>query len=277
MAKKAAKKQAKKTGTAVAVHSQRGAVAKAEPDQFVAMIERVARDPSADISKLERLLAMRDAERDDRRRQEYNEAMRLAQAEMPNAIGRDEKGERGRYARLETIAMKIKPVYTRHGLSLSFGSKESPIEGHYRVTCDVRHSGGHVEHHSADLKLDNVGPEGKPNKTNVQGWGSMISYARRYITVMIFNITIANEDDDGTAAGDITGARAIEGPKNLSADQLKTIQALIADSNAVPARVLEVATELAGHTIEYLQDIPAKVAPTIIKRLQEYKAKAKKK
>ena len=73
-----------------------------------------------------------------------------------------------------------------------------------------------------------------------------------------------------------TAAPAIEGSTNITAEQLKQVQTLIAESGAVTTRVLEVATELAGRTIEYPQDIPAKVAPTIIKRLQEFKAKAKK-
>ena len=50
-----------------------------------------------------------------------------------------------------------------------------------------------------DLALDGVGLKGNPNKTAVQASGSTISYGRRYLKLMVFDVVLTNEDNDGNA------------------------------------------------------------------------------
>src|SRR6185312_16869960 len=102
-----------------------------EAAALIQVIERAARDPSIDMDKMERLLAMQ--ERIFARNAEiaFNDAMRAVQAEMPR-IQRDANNQQtsSKYARLETINKKITPVYTQHGFSLSFGTDTSPLAEH---------------------------------------------------------------------------------------------------------------------------------------------------
>ena len=68
-----------------------------------------------------------------------------------------------------------------------------------RITCELSHNAGHSKHFHADIPIDAAGMAGKVNKTPTHAFGSTMSYGRRYLTLMIFDI--ATEDDDGNRAG----------------------------------------------------------------------------
>lgn len=167
----------------------------------LSMIERVAMDPNADVDKLERMLAMQERILDREAESAFNVAMQEAQAEMPRIV-RDAKNSstNSRFARLETIAEKVKPIITKHGFSMSFGTSDSPLEKHYRITCIVSHTAGHSREYHADVPADTTGMKGTQNKTATHGFGSTMSYGRRYLTLLIFDIALTDEDDDGNKA-----------------------------------------------------------------------------
>lgn len=168
---------------------------------LMSVIAKASADPAVDVDKMERLFAMHERMMAAERLEAYNQAMARAQADMP-AVFRDASNSstNSRYARLESLHAAIVPVATRHGFSLSFGTADCPIAGHYRITCKVS-NGGHSEHHQLDLPSDHLGPKGLANKTLVHGIGSSMSYGRRYLTLMIFNVSLTNEDDDAQKAG----------------------------------------------------------------------------
>lgn len=163
------------------------------------VISRAASDPNTDVDKLERLLGMyeritaRDAER------LFNEGMKAAQAEMPQIV-RDAKNDQtnSRYARLETVARAMDPIITKHGFALSFGTAESPLPNHYRITCTLSHEAGHSRLYHADVPADLTGMKGTQNKTATHAFGSTMSYGRRYLKLLIFDVAMT--DDDGNAA-----------------------------------------------------------------------------
>lgn len=173
------------------------------PTDIMQVIARAAADPAVDVAKMERLLALRDRELARIAEGEFSAAMQSCQSEIPR-IFRDSVNSHNnaRYARLETVNDRVIPVYTRHGFSLSFGTAESKQEGFVRLTCRVSHNGGHSRDYQADLPLDGAGAQGKANKTGVQAFGSTVSYGRRYLTLLIFNVTLTNEDTDGRPPGE---------------------------------------------------------------------------
>lgn len=185
--------------TAVALQETDDNVVDANASSIMQVIDRAARDPQTDVDKLERLLGMYERIEARQSEQAFNEAMMAAQSEMP-AVVRDAKNNQtnSHYSRLETISKTINPFITKHGFSMSFGTDASPLDGHYRVTCRVSHKAGHSEDYFADVPSDMVGLKGNANKTATHGFGSTMSYGRRYLTLMIFNI--ATEDDDGNSA-----------------------------------------------------------------------------
>lgn len=171
-----------------------------ESAAVLSIIDRATRDPSVDIDKLERLLEMRERITARESEMAFVAAMKAAQADMPQVV-RDAKNThtRSRYAKLETISEAITPIYTKHGFSLTFGTEDCPKDNHYRVVCDCMHEGGHVKRYHADIPADGVGAKGNQNKTATHAFGSTMSYARRYLKLLVFDIALKDEDDDGNA------------------------------------------------------------------------------
>lgn len=161
-------------------------------------IERASRDPEFDVAKFEALLRMQREIIAEQARREFNQAMAAAQAEMMPVI-RDATNAhtQSRYARLETIDREMRPIYTRHGFGVRFGSEPAPRAGDLRIVCTVSHSGGYSETLYLDAPPDASGTKGTANKNPVQAVGSSVSYLRRYLLTMAFNIVLADDDGDG--------------------------------------------------------------------------------
>lgn len=192
---------------------------------------RAAKDQSVDAQKIRELYQIAREIRRDQAEIAFNSAMTTCQAEMPVVIGRTKNSQTGSfYAALEELDRVAKPIYTRHGFALSFGTADCPIPGWYRETCKVTHRDGHSENRFADLPPDLVGIKGNPNKTGVQGFGSTMSYGQRYLTKLIFNIVIAGEDKDGNKQ---TGAETI------SKEQIANIEAMLTELGKDKAKFLK--------------------------------------
>lgn len=186
------------------------AIVKQEPANIVPIndgaalmqaIARAAADPQVDVEKMERLFAMHERMQAKQAERDYADAMTRAQRAMPAiAKERENKQTKSWYADMEAINKKIVPVYTAEGFSLSFGQAECPLTECVRVTCDVLHSGGHSKHYFYDNPIDDAGIAGAKNKTPTHGRASATTYAQRYITKLIFNLTLGDEDDDGNGA-----------------------------------------------------------------------------
>lgn len=169
---------------------------------LIDLIARAASDPAFDVGKLEKLVSMQERVVARNAEIAFNASMQAAQAAMPR-VTRDAMNDhtKSRYARLETISAAIKPVITDHGFSLSYGTDHSPLDNHYGVTCLVAHSAGFSRLYRADIPIDANGAKGVSNKTATHAFGSTMSYGRRYLLLMVFDIALTNEDDDGQAAG----------------------------------------------------------------------------
>jgi hypothetical protein len=169
---------------------------------LIAVIERAASNPDIDVEKMERLLAMQERIMTQNAKVAFNESMRLAQTEMPKIKrNKENKETHSKYADLEAVTDAAVPIYTKHGFSLSYGTADCPIPGHYRVTALCAHVAGFERQYQADVPIDNTGPKGTQNKTMTHGFGSTMSYGRRYMICLICNITLTNEDTDGNRPG----------------------------------------------------------------------------
>ena len=130
-------------------------------NNFLSMLERVVRDPNGiNVEALDRMLAMK--ERVDARAAEtaFQQSMQDAQAEM-EPIWRDRVNDhtKSRYATLEAIDRAIRPIYTKHGFSLTAGSKTAPA-GHVCVVMDCMHRQGYKRAYELTLPVDDVRVKG---------------------------------------------------------------------------------------------------------------------
>ncbi len=167
---------------------------------LIDVIARAAADQNTDVDKLERLMGLYQQIEAQRSEREFSAALAYAQSEMPivthDAVNTHTNS---RYARLEAISKAANPIITKHGFALSFGTEDCPKQGHYRVTAKLTHNGGHSQTYQADIPADVAGAQGKANKNATQGFGSTMSYGRRYLKCMIFDIATGDDDDGLTA------------------------------------------------------------------------------
>lgn len=170
--------------------------------EFLASLTSLAKDPAMTAEKINALAGAQKEIAAQEAEQAYTQAMNAAQRAMP-AVVRDTLNDQtmSRYAKLETISQFIDPIVHDNGFTLSYGTADSVLEAHYRVTCEVRHVGGHKTFHFADVPADLDAYEGEDKKIAVHAFGSSMTYGRRYLKCMVFDIVIKDEDNDGNPSG----------------------------------------------------------------------------
>lgn len=185
---------------------QMGAMQVVDTGSLMTALANAASNPAVDVEKMERVWMMYERMDNRRAAQEYAVAMAAAQSEMP-LVNRDRYNEQtgSWYATLDAINEAIVPIYTKHGLSMAFDTTDSPYPDHVRVVCRVSHVGGHVQTFTHDNPLDGTGIAGKVNKTATHARGSAITYARRYLTNLIFNLHTGFDDDGNGANAPVGG------------------------------------------------------------------------
>jgi hypothetical protein len=210
-----------------------------EAASILDVISRAARDPTVDVSKLERLLAIQERLLADQRRQSYLAALARLQARLPQIAksGRitDRDGEvRNKYAKIEDVDVAIRPLCAEEGFSFSFDSKGGT--GGVEYSCAMHHRDGHTEVKTLVLPLDSGA-----GRNAVQSAGSSLSYAKRYLLGMHLHLVTRDEDDDGNGIN-----RA-----PITAEQAAHLRSSLAEARGNEARFLN---WLAVPTFE---DIPA--------------------
>jgi hypothetical protein len=187
---------------------------------FLAMIDRAARDPHVDIGKMRELLAMRNDEQQRLAKQAFSIAMVECQDGM-RPIKKNMQADRFRYASLEALDDALRGIYSKAGFALSYNS--APIEGSLNrllISCTVMHRGGHEQVYSVPITVSTKGPKGSEEMTQTQGEGAAVSFGRRYLLLMIFNIITSENDAAITMNG---------GP--ISDEQLWALGELIKKTN----------------------------------------------
>jgi hypothetical protein len=184
-----------------------GQVVAADAATLMEVISRAAKDPGVDVDKLERLMQMAERLQTRSAEQAFNLAMKDCQAEMPRILkNKKNTHTSSTYADLDAVIKAITPIYTKHGFGLSFGTADGAPADHYRVTCLVSHEAGFSREYHADIPADTKGAKGNDTKTATHGFGSSMSYGRRYLTLLIFNIS-TTDDDGNSATGTIDDAQ----------------------------------------------------------------------
>lgn len=229
-----------------------------QQNSMLSIIERVATDESVDADKLERILNMQERIFDKNAEIQFNEAMADCQSELKPILKMSENRQTNSgYVKLDLIIKHGSPVWTKHGFALSFGTDNSSLDNHVGITCIVSHRAGFSRTYRWDLPLDNAGIKGSVNKTPIHASGSTVSYGRRYLTCMIFNIA-TQDDDDGQAANSPDA-------QPLTKTQIKVINDLLDDTNT---KILELLGffNIDGENVE---DIPPSQYSRIVSKLKQ--------
>jgi hypothetical protein len=121
-----------------------------------------------------------------------------------------------KYADLTTVIEAIKPALIKHGLY--FTQRPEPSEKGVTIETVIGHASGE------ELSLGKLFVPA--NKQDAQGFGSALTYARRYALVTAFGVPV--EDDDGNAAAKAQAAP----PETIDNAQWAEIVQLIEATNA---------------------------------------------
>lgn len=172
-----------------------------DPGTIMQVISRAASDPQTDVDKLERLMGMYERLEERKAEGEFARAMNVAQSEIRRvAADANNSQTRSKYATYAKLDSALRPVYAKHGFSLSFDTGEAPAELVVRVVCYVMHESGHTRTYHVDMPADGKGAKGGDVMTKTHATGSAMSYGMRYLLKMIFNVAVGEEDDDGNGA-----------------------------------------------------------------------------
>ncbi|KGU87238.1 ERF family protein [Pseudomonas mediterranea] len=164
-------------------------------NSIMAVISRAAADPSCDIEKMERLLAMHERMQAKTAEQAFNAAMAEMQCEIPTVFEAAVNLHTGNaYATLDDITRTLKPIMQRHGFAITF--KVENAEKAIKVTGILMHRDGHREETTMTLPAD-IGK----GRNEVQAVGSSTTYGKRYVMCALLNITTGeSRDDDGQSS-----------------------------------------------------------------------------
>ncbi|OMQ44725.1 ERF family protein [Ensifer sp. 1H6] len=180
---------------------------------MVAMIERIAMDPTIPIDRLEQMLAMkermedrnREMAREDREyeaKTAYFSAMSACQKELP-VVTKNKRNSHtnSNYADLAAIEDQAMPIIYAHGFGVSFQPDGYNDLGELLIKWEISHSGGYVRNGVGAIPVDGAGAKGGVNKTGTQAFGSTATYGRRYLLCMLFNISTGDDNDGNRPKG----------------------------------------------------------------------------
>lgn len=204
-------------------------------------IQAAALNPDVDTEKMNALLDMQERIVDKNSESAFNISMVKVQKEMPQ-IEKESNNRQtnSKYAKLEHIDKVITPIFTSHGFALMFGTGDSPLREHIRITCDTLHEQGHSKHSFYDIPIDDKGIKGTVNKTQPHASASSITYGQRILKCLIFNVQLA-EDIDGNIAN----------VEWVSEKQVANINALLIEVGADKVKFLK------WLQFESVEDMPA--------------------
>lgn len=240
IAKKSAKPR-RKTSRSLALHKPQ------PPANLEEQIMRAAGDPSFSVTKMREMMTLRREMRIEEAEEQFNLTMVKCQKAMRSVEANANNPQtHSKYATLEAVDRALRPIYVKHGFSLSFNTADCPLADHIRVLCYVSR-GLFTRTYQHDVAVDPKGPKGNDVMTKTHAGGSALSYGKRYLELMIFHITIRepgqpSADDDGNTAA---------GLHRVNATQLKELKQLMKLAAANVDRFCEM------FQIQNVEDLPA--------------------
>jgi hypothetical protein len=165
------------------------------------MLERVIARPDVPIEKVQQLFELQLRAQAEQNKRAFMEAFTACQSEMaPIARDAPNSQTKSKYATHAALDKVLRPIYTQHGFGVSFNTADSPLEQHVRVLLYLTHEAGHEKVYQADIPCDGKGPKGNDVMSKTHAAGSAMTYGKRYLLALAFNIAVVDSDDDGNAA-----------------------------------------------------------------------------
>ena len=184
------------------------AVQEFEPRSLIQVIAQAVADPRCDVEKMRALFELQKDIEDRHRAQIAGSAMTQLQAEIPpmNKMG---QAKNSKFAKYEDIMVVMRPLLAKYGFAIAF-DEESATDKTVTFVMAVTHEDGHVITKRLTVPIDvaSKNSQGVGIRPAIQDAGSTVSYARRFLLKMHFNIVETDEDTNGESKKPITDDEA---------------------------------------------------------------------
>lgn len=205
-----------------------------EGASMLAIIQRAAKDPSCDVEKMERLLAMAERMQAKDAEKQFAAAFASLQSNMPTihavkAVPDKNGNLKYRYAPLEEIMPKVMPALHAHGFTMTFDSEIK--DGRAIARCTIQHVAGHSRTNTSMARIGS----GPPGSSEAQGDGAAATYAKRRALCDALSI-VSEIDTDGRRQADAQDEGA---PIDFA--QAQTLRELVRDTGSDEAAFLKYA------------------------------------
>lgn len=254
-----------------------------EGKSVLAMIGEAANNPDFNPENMRALLDMQKEIMAEQQRRDFNTAFAAMQAELPTikqdgrieVRKKDGSGERTGaiqqstpYATFNNIMKVVKPILSKYGFSIWFAT-EPTSDGRILVKGFLDHNSGGQRSTAFPLPAETSG-----SKNNVQGWGSSLSYGKRYATIALLNIVSEakeDRDDDGYNLPNLKPAKdggfvQVEDRATVSQEQVEKLVELIEWCGVSKAKFT------AHYSIGKISDLPADLFDAAVKSCQDFHA-----
>lgn len=183
----------------------------------LSIIERAATNPEVSPEKMHSLLDLQLRILDKQSEIAFNRDFSLASKELPliKKNGVIDMGAKGKmsFAKYEDLDKALRPIEERFGFTRSFLT--SPVQNGIEMTIKLTHREGHSITSSRFMP-----PDTGAGRNAMQAVGSASSYAKRYLTLDLWNIVTIGADDDAQST------------ELISSEQVKEIEQLIMDTDS---------------------------------------------
>ena len=155
----------------------------------------------AGLEVVDRILAQQREMIDYQDRTAFNAALQRIQEKLkPISKTGWNPDTKSKFATAEAIDNEIEKLLQHEHMTLSFEPEPHPLPEMVRIV-GVLSLGAHSKRYPLDMPADGKGPKGGGIMSRTHATGSAITYAKRYLKNMIFNLRFKEKDDDGRAAG----------------------------------------------------------------------------
>lgn len=244
------------------------AQAQSQETGMLQTIRDAAMNPDVNPEKMERMYELYKDMQAENAKREFHAAMTAAQSEMGRVSADATNPQtRSKYASYAALDKALRPIYSRHGLALSFDTDDAPKDDYVRVLCHVSHASGHCRTYRADMPADGKGAKGGDVMTKTHAAGSAMSYGMRYLLKLIFNVAVGEDDDDGNAASAPV--------KHITKEQAADLQSLAEEVGANTGAFLKYMSTQCKRQITSFGEIPETAHKLAVSALEAKRKGAK--
>ena len=153
------------------------------------------------LAVADRILEQMAKQRDYEDREAFTAALRRIQDKIKSIVKDCEnKQTHSKYASAEAVDNMLDKLIEEEHMTLSFTPRPSDKENEF-VVVGVLSLGAYSKEYPLPIPCDGKGPKGEGVMSRVHAVGSGVTYGKRYIKNMIFNLRFKEKDDDGNRAG----------------------------------------------------------------------------